>query len=32
MNHVDFLIAMSRQGIAVADLDEAAAEREFAGG
>jgi predicted HTH domain antitoxin len=32
MNHVDFLIAMSRQGIAVADLDETAAEREFAGG
>ncbi len=32
MNHVDFLTAMSRQGVAVADLDEAAAEREFAGG
>lgn len=32
MNRVDFLIAMGRQGIAVADLDEDAAKREFADG
>jgi predicted HTH domain antitoxin len=32
MNHVDFLIAVSRQGVAVTDLDEDAAVREFADG
>jgi predicted HTH domain antitoxin len=32
MNHVDFLIAMSRQGVAIADLDDEAARREFANG
>jgi predicted HTH domain antitoxin len=32
MKRVDFLIAMGRQGIAVIDLDEGAAEREFANG
>jgi predicted HTH domain antitoxin len=32
MNHVDFLIAMSRQGVAVTDLDPEAAERELADG
>jgi predicted HTH domain antitoxin len=32
MNHVDFLIAMGRQRVAVTDLDESAAEREFADG
>jgi len=32
MNHVDFLIAMSRQGVAVTDLDDEAAERELADG
>ena len=32
MNCIDFLIAMGRQGIAVTDLDEGAAECEFADG